>query len=190
MTSDLTWVELTQELKWQQDARKDDGATETPLEARRVPSGGGTCTVVLDHADVSHHTLTPHAAIPHPARLLLPATPPSPPAMTLSPRAAPGPKKRTENQHTPAGTLSRPPGGVIPSGHPPGRRPCGTRGAHVSPESQRRHPVLFSISPKIIRWRLKVSRPSSLRSSPQNKKNRPLSADATLSLPFYFAPSL
>jgi len=62
MTSDLTWVELAQELKWQQDARKDDVAAETALEAHRVPGGGSTCTVVLDHADVSEYTLTPHAA--------------------------------------------------------------------------------------------------------------------------------
>jgi hypothetical protein len=159
---------------------------ETALEARRVPDDDATCTVVLDRADVSQHTLTPHAATPPPARRLLRATPPSPPAMTLSTRAAPGPNKGTENQHAPAGTLSRPPGAVIPSGHPPGRRPCGTRGAHVSPDSQLRHPVWFSFSPKIILRGLNASRPGSLRSSPQKKKDPCLTANLPPSSPFFF----
>jgi hypothetical protein len=144
MSSGLTGAELARELEPQPDTRKDDGAVETALEARRVPGDGRTRTVVLDRGHVSEYTLIPHAATSHPAHLLLRATPPSTPAMTLSTRAAPGLKKGTENPHALAGPLSRPPGGVIPGGHPPGRRPCGTRRPHVSPESQRRHPVWFS----------------------------------------------
>jgi hypothetical protein len=87
MTSDLTWVELARELERQPDARKDDGAVETALEARRVPGDSGIRTVALDRADVSEHSLTPHADTPHPAHVRLRATPPSTPAMdALHPR--------------------------------------------------------------------------------------------------------
>ena len=133
MASDLTWAEPARELEPQPDTRKDDEAVETALEARRVPGDGRTRTVVLDRGHVSDHTLIPHAA-----------TPPPTPALTLSTRAAPGLNKGTEHPHALAGTCSRPPGGVIPSGHPPERRPCGTRRPHVSPDSQRRHPGWFS----------------------------------------------
>ena len=152
MTSDLMWGELGRKLERQPDTRKDNGAMETALEARRVPGDGRTRTVVLDRGNISGHTLIPHAATLHPAHVRCRATPPATPAMTLSTRAAPGPNKGTKNPHAPAGTRSRPPGGVIPGGHPPGRRPCGTRGPHVSPASPRRHPVWFSISPTIILW--------------------------------------
>jgi hypothetical protein len=186
MTSDLTWGELARELERQPDTRKDNGAVETALEARRVPGDGRTRTVVLDRGNISGHTLIPHAAILHPAPVLRRATPPSTPAMTLSTRSAPGLNKGTDNPHAPAGTLSCPPGGVIPGGHPPGRRPCGTRGPHVSPDSQRRHPVWFSSSPNIILRGLQASRPGSLRSSPQKKKDPRLTTHSSLSSPFFF----
>jgi hypothetical protein len=108
------------------------------------------------------------------------------PAMTLCARAAPGLKQRTDTPHAPAGTRSRPPGAVIPSGHPPGRRPCGTRGPHLSPDSQLRHPGWFSSSPTIILRGLQASRPGSLRSSPQKKKDPRLTANSPPSSPFFF----
>jgi hypothetical protein len=77
------------------------------------------------------------------------------------------------------------PAAVIPSPPPPGRRPCGTRLATLSPPTQRRHPVWFSFSPKIIHRGLKVSRPSSLRSSTPNKKNGSLLPHPQLT-PFLF----
>ena len=175
MASDLTWAEPARELEPQPDTRKDDEAVETALEARRVPGDGRTCTVVLDRGHVSDHTLIPHAA-----------TPPPTPALTLSTRAAPGLNKGTEHPHALAGTCSRPPGGVIPSGHPPERRPCGTRRPHLSPDSQRRHPGWFSNSPTIILRGLKASRPGSLRSSPQKKKDLCLTATTLPSSPFFF----
>jgi hypothetical protein len=61
MKSELTLVELAQELDRQQHAKKDYLATETALEARTVPDDGGTRTVVLDIDQVGEHTLTPHA---------------------------------------------------------------------------------------------------------------------------------
>ncbi|MDH3603147.1 MAG: DUF932 domain-containing protein [Candidatus Tectomicrobia bacterium] len=61
MKSDLTLVELAQELDRQQHAKRDYLATETALEARTVPDDGGTRTVVLDIDHVGEHTLTPHA---------------------------------------------------------------------------------------------------------------------------------
>jgi len=61
MKSELTLVELAQELDRQHHAKKDYLATETALEARTVPDDGGTRTVVLDIDQVGEHTLTPHA---------------------------------------------------------------------------------------------------------------------------------
>ena len=61
MKSELTLVELAQELDRQQHAKKYYLATETALEARTVPDDGGTRTVVLDIDQVGEHTLTPHA---------------------------------------------------------------------------------------------------------------------------------
>jgi hypothetical protein len=61
MKSDLTLVQLAQELDRQQHAKRDYLATETALEARTVADDGGTRTVVLNIADVGEHTLTPHA---------------------------------------------------------------------------------------------------------------------------------
>jgi hypothetical protein len=159
---------------------------ETALEACRVPGDGGTRTVTRDRAEVSEPSLMPHADTPHPAHLRLCATPPLTSVMTLSTRAVAGPNKGTENPHAPVGPRSRPPGGVLPSGPPPGRRPCGTRRSHVSPDSPRRHPVWFSISPNIILRGLKASRPGSLRSSPQKKKDPPLTANSPPSIPFFF----
>ena len=61
MKSNLTLVELAQELERQQHAKKDFLASETALEARTVLDDGGTRTVVLDIDQVGEHTLTPHA---------------------------------------------------------------------------------------------------------------------------------
>jgi len=131
MASDLTWAEPARELERQPDTRKDNGAMETALEACRVPGNGGTCTVVFDRADVSEYMLTPHAATPHPAHVRLCATPPLTSVMTLSTRAAPRLNKGTEHPHAPAGTRSRPPGGVIPWRASP--RKTAMRDARASP---------------------------------------------------------
>jgi hypothetical protein len=61
MKSDLTLVELAQELDRQQHAKKDYLATETALEARTAFDDGGIRTVVLDIDQVGEHTLTSHA---------------------------------------------------------------------------------------------------------------------------------
>lgn len=61
MKSELTLVELAQELERQQHAKKDYLTTETALEARTVADDGGTRAVVLDIDNVGEHTLTPHA---------------------------------------------------------------------------------------------------------------------------------
>jgi len=61
MKSELTLVELAQELDRQRHAKKDYLASETALEARTVPDDGGIRTVVLDIDQVGEHTLTPHA---------------------------------------------------------------------------------------------------------------------------------
>jgi hypothetical protein len=79
MTADLAWAEPARELERQPDTRKDNGAMETALEAHRVPGNSGTCTVVLDRADVSEYTLTPHAATPRPSRYPQPPSRRGPP---------------------------------------------------------------------------------------------------------------
>ena len=61
MKSDLTLVELAQELDRQRHAKKDYLATETALQAHAAPDDGGIRTVVLDIGQVGEHTLTPHA---------------------------------------------------------------------------------------------------------------------------------
>ena len=61
MKSDLTLVELAQELERQQHAKKEYLATETALEARTIADDGGTRTVMFDIDQVGGHTLTPHA---------------------------------------------------------------------------------------------------------------------------------
>jgi hypothetical protein len=61
MKSDLTLVQLAQELQRQQHAKKDYLVTETAMEARTVPDDGGVRTVVLAIDQVGEYTLTPHA---------------------------------------------------------------------------------------------------------------------------------
>ena len=61
MKSELTLVQLAQELERQQQAKKDYLAAETALEARTVADDGGAPTVVLDIEQVGEHTLTDHA---------------------------------------------------------------------------------------------------------------------------------
>ena len=131
MASDLTWAEPARELERQPDTRKDDGAVKATLEARRVPGDSRTRMVVLDRGQVSDHTLIPHATTPHPAHVRRRATPPLTSVMTLSTRAAPCPKMRTDHPHAPAGTRSRPPGGVIPWRASP--RKTAMRDARASP---------------------------------------------------------
>ena len=61
MKSELSLVELAQELERQQHAKRDYLATETALEARTVTDDGGTHEVVLDIDKVGEHALTTHA---------------------------------------------------------------------------------------------------------------------------------
>jgi hypothetical protein len=61
MKSELSLVQLAQELERQQYAKKDYLVTETAMEARTVTDDGGVQTVVLGIDQVGEYTLTPHA---------------------------------------------------------------------------------------------------------------------------------
>lgn len=61
MKSHMTLMEMAQELRRQQQAKKDYLATETALQARTVPDDGGIRTVVIDIDQVGAHTITAHA---------------------------------------------------------------------------------------------------------------------------------
>jgi len=61
MKSELSLVQLAQELERQQYAKKDYLVTETAMEARTVADDGGVRTVVLGIDQVGEYTLTPHA---------------------------------------------------------------------------------------------------------------------------------
>ena len=61
MKSELSLMQLAQELERQQHAKKDYLVTETAMEARTVVDDGGVRTVVLAIDQVGEYTLTPHA---------------------------------------------------------------------------------------------------------------------------------